>query len=236
VRIWHQGFVELEGLPAYVEALTRHVRAVASPGVVVDLHGLAPGTYAPHRTAADVARDPSLVTIGLRQVVDNISRAEREGYDAAAITIVQNIGLREARAVVDIPVASYGEAAMHIACMLGQRFGVVAFDRAIADIVEREIAYLGLGSRAVPVEVVDTDYGGVVEAFARPDRLVDAFTKAARRLIDHGADAIIPGQTIMAEVLWQHDVHRIDEVPIMDALGVTIAMAELLVRLRAARD
>ncbi|HJW49736.1 MAG TPA: aspartate/glutamate racemase family protein, partial [Candidatus Limnocylindria bacterium] len=202
----------------------------------VDLHGLAPGTYTPHRTAADIARDPTLVELGRRQVVDNIRRAEREGYDAAAITIVQNIGLREARAAVDIPVASYGEAAMHVACMVGERFSVVAFDRAIADIIEREIAQLGLATRAAPVEVVDTDYGGVVEAFARPERLIDAFTKAARRAIDRGADAIIPGQTIMAEVLWQHGIHRLGTVPIVDAVGVTIAMAALFATLRRAGD
>ena len=236
MRIWHQGFVELDSLPAYVAALTSHVRAVAWPGVSVDLHGLAPGTYTPHRTAADIARDPSLVEIGLRQVVDNIRRAEREGYDAAAITIVQNIGLREARAAVDMPVASYGEAAMHVACMIGRRFSVVAFDRAIAEIVEREIAQLGLASRAAPVEVVDTDYDGVIDAFVRPDRLIDAFTKAARRAIDRGADAIIPGQTIMAEILWQQSVYRIGPAPIVDAVGVTIAMATLLATLRRGDD
>ena len=232
MRIWHQGFVELDTLPVYLEALTHHARAVASPGVTVDLHGLARGTYTPHRTAADIARDPSLVTVGLVQVVENIRRAEREGYDAAAITIVQNIGLREARAAVAIPVASYGEAAMHIACMVGERFGVVAFDRTIAEIIEREIARLGLASRAVPVEVVDTDYGGVVEAFDRPDQIVDAFTNAAHRAIARGAESIIPGQTIMAEILWQQGVRSIHDTPVVDALGVTIAMAELLVRLR----
>ena len=236
MRIWHQGFVELDTLPAYVQALTGHLHAVASPGVVVDLHGLARGTYTPHRTAADIARHPSLVTTGLVQVVENIRRAEREGYDAAAITIVQNVGLREARAAVGIPVASYGEAAMHFACMVGERFGVVAFDPAIAEIVAREIAHMGLASRAAPVEVVDTDYGGVIEAFDRPERLIDAFTGAARRAIARGAESIIPGQTIMAEILWQQGVRRIDETPIIDALGVTIATAELLVRLRRAAD
>jgi Asp/Glu/hydantoin racemase len=120
--------------------------------------------------------------------------------------------------------------------MVGERFGVVAFDRAIAEIVEREIARLGLASRAVPVEVVDTDYGGVVEAFDRPDRLIDAFTNAARRAIARGAESIIPGQTIMAEILWHQGVRRIDETPVIDALGVTIATAELLVRLRRAAD
>ena len=40
----------------------------------------------------------------------------------------------------------------------------------------------------------------------------------------------------MAEILWQQGVRRIEKTPIIDALGVTIATAELLVRLRRAAD
>lgn len=234
MHIWHQGFVELDTVPAYFASLTEHVAAVASPETVVDLHGLARGTYSPERTAADLARDPALVGLGLRQVVDNIARAEREGYDAAAITIVQNIGMREARAVVRIPVASYGEAAMRYGCAPGERFAVVAFDRGIARIIEEEIARLGLTDRAAPVEVVGTDYGGVLEAFERPAWLVDAFTSAAERAVAHGADVLIPGQTIMAEALWRQGVDRVGGARVVDAVGVTIAAAERAVRERAA--
>jgi len=229
VRIWHQGFVELETVPRYVAALTQHLRQVAAPGTTVDLHGLATGTYTPHRTAADIARDPALLPLGLRQVVDNVVRAEREGYDAAAITIVQDIGLREARARVRIPVAGYGESAVRAARATGGRFAVVAFDRAIGDRIEDEIQLLGMADRALPVEIVETDYGSVVEAFERPERLVDAFRAAARRAIAGGAGAIIPGQTIMAEALWQHGLRDVDGVPVIDALGVTIAAAEAMV-------
>ena len=230
MRIWHQGFVELETVPLYVASLTRHVQEVASPGTTVDLHGLRTGTYTPDRTAADLARDPALLPLGLAQVVDNIVRAENVGYHAAAITIVQDIGLREARARVRIPVAGYGESALRAARAIAERYAVVAFDRAIAAQIEGETELLGMADRALPVGIVETDYGGVVEAFERPGRLADAFTAAARRAIARGAGAIIPGQTIMAEALWQHGLREIDGVPVIDALGVTIAAAEAMVR------
>jgi allantoin racemase len=226
VRIWHQGFVELETVPRYVASLVAHVNAVASPGTIVALHGLGHGTYTPNMTAADLARHPELLNLGLRQVVDNVVRAEREGYDAAAITIVQNIGMREARAAVRIPVASYGEAAMRYARERGDRFAVVAFDPGIARIIEDEISRLGFAEHAAPVCVVETDYGGVVEAFDRPTKLVEAFTAAARRSIAEGAHLLIPGQTIMAEALWRQGVDRIGRTPVVDALAVTIAAAE----------
>ena len=232
VRIWHQGFIELATVPAYREALERHLRAVAEPGTVVDVHGVAPGTYTPGHTAADIARSPYLMSLHVHQVLDAARAAEREGYDAVAIAILQDPGLREARSLVEIPVAGYGEAAMHVACMLGRRFSVVLFNPELRDLVEEEIARAGLATRAAPHTLVEAEYGDVVEAFARPGRLVDAFTAAARRALDGGADVLIPGQTIMAEVLWQNGVRRIDDAPVIDALGVTIKTAELLAGLR----
>ena len=40
----------------------------------------------------------------------------------------------------------------------------------------------------------------------------------------------------MAEVLWQHGIRRIGPVPVVDALGVTVAMATLLATLRRDGD
>ena len=219
-------------VPAYGEALARHVRAVAAPDTVVDLHGVAAGTYTPDHTAADIARSPYLMSLHVHQILDAARSAAAGGYDAMVIAILQNPGLREARSLVELPVAGYGETAMHVACMLGRRFSVVLFNPELADLVAEEVARAGLGSRAAPHALVELEYGNVVEAFANPGRLVDAFTLAARRALAGGADVIIPGQTIMAEVLWQNGVHRIDEAPVVDGLGVTIKMAELLAGLR----
>ena len=232
MRIWHQGFVELAGLPAYRSALAAHVNAVASPDTIVELHGVAPGTYTPDHDAAEIARTPYLAGLHTHQVIDGARTAEREGYDAVAIAILQDLGLREARSLLDIPVAGYGESAMHVACMLGRRFAVVAFNPDLVTVIDAEIAAQGLRERSAPVALVDTDYGSVVDAFAKPEKLIDAFRSAARRALSAGADVLVPGQTIMAEVLWQHGVHRIDEAPVVDALGVTIATAELLVTLK----
>ncbi len=231
-RIWHQGFIELATLPAYREALERHVRAVVGSDTAVDLHGVAPGTYAPGHTAADIARSPYLMSLHVHQILDAAQVAQREEYDAIAIAILQDPGLREARTLVDIPVAGYGESAMHVACMLGRRFAVVLFNPELGDLVEEQIALAGLAGRAAPHAFVDADYNDVVAAFERPRRLVDAFTAAARRALAGGADVLIPGQTIMAEVLWQNGVHRIDGAPVVDALGVTLKTAELLADLR----
>ena len=65
---------------------------------------------------------------------------------------------------MDIPVAGYGEAAMHVACMLGRRFSVVLFNPALRDLIEEEIARAGLAARAAPHALVAAEYGDVVDA------------------------------------------------------------------------
>src|SRR5687768_18056532 len=70
MRIWHQGFIEMATVPAYAGALERHLRAVAGPETVVDVHGVAPRTYTPHHTAADIARSPYLMSLHVHQILD----------------------------------------------------------------------------------------------------------------------------------------------------------------------
>src|SRR5688572_31626182 len=106
-------------VPAYGPALEKHFAAVSAPGTTVDIHGVAPGTYR-GSTPAEVARHAYLMSLAVHQILDNARRAEREGYDAVAITILQDPGVREARSLVDIPVAGYGESAAYVACMLGR--------------------------------------------------------------------------------------------------------------------
>ena len=55
-RIWHQGFIEMQTVPAYGLALERHLAAVRGPDTEVVVHGLRPGTYTPYWSPAEIAR------------------------------------------------------------------------------------------------------------------------------------------------------------------------------------
>lgn len=233
MRIWHQGFIEMETVPAYREALARHLRLVSRPDTEVVIHGLHPGSYTPHSSPAEQARYAYLTALHTEQILDNVRRAEREGYDAVAIAILQNPGLRLARTLADVPVAGYGEAAMHLACMLGSRFGIVAFNDDLFPLLEAEAREAGLGARLGPIVSMACGYEEVAAGFERPGPVLEAFHAAARRALRDGADVLIPGQTIMAEVLFQSGVSRVDEAPVIDAVGAVVKVAELLAELRA---
>ena len=54
-------------------------------------------------------------------------QAEREGYDAVVPLGMLDIGVDGGRSVVDIPVIAPLQAALHVAALVGDRFGVVCY-------------------------------------------------------------------------------------------------------------
>jgi len=231
MRIWHQSLVDLTQAPAYERALRVYAERVARPGTEVAIHGVRPGTYGSWPTAVGV-KHIYLMHLFKIQLLNNVQTAAEEGYDAFAIVTLQDPGLREARSLVDIPVVGYGETSMHVACMLGDRFGIVAFNRPLFPLWQDQITAYGLASRSVPIVEIETDYAAVLRAFEHPDDLITAFSKSARASLALGADVIIPGQSIVGHVLALNGVHRIDDAPVIDPLAVSIKMAECLVELR----
>jgi len=74
-------------------------------------------------------------------------------------------------------------------------------------------------------------FDDVLKAYEEPASLIDRFHASARAMIRDGVDVIIPGEAPLCALLMKHGVTRVDEVPIVDALGATIKMAEAMVDL-----
>src|SRR5262245_9416850 len=142
LRIWHQSFTVLADLPAYEAALAVHFRALARPDTEIVMHGMKPGTYETEYPGIDI-RHHVLQHMHTNQFIAAALTAEREGYDAYAIMSIPDIGLREARAIVGIPVVGYGESAMLTACALGGRFGVLTFIEDFPELIAENVARYG---------------------------------------------------------------------------------------------
>lgn len=227
MRIWYQSLVEPGSAPGYFDGMNVRAKAIARPGVEVTFHGMPDGTYGKH-SPAQVAIYPYLASLHTQFILDNVLRAEAEGYDVFAVGSVQEPGLEEARSVVDIPVVGYGESAMHIACSLGTRFSVVVFQRGFDQIMDLRIRRLGLSERAIPSTLIDAEFAEVSRGMKDPRWLVEQFSTAARRAIDQGAEALIPGQLFLSEAIARAGLTRIDDVPIVDGLAATLKTAEMM--------
>ena len=231
IRIWHQSFTVLADLPAYEAALAAHFRALARPDTEIVMHGMRPGTYETEYPGIDI-RHHVLQHLHTSQFITAALSAERERFDAYAIMSIPDIGLREARAVVDIPVVGYGESAMLMACALGARFGVLTFIEDFPELIADNVARYGLQERCAGSRPAGFGFHDVLDAFTRPEPLLERFRESARALIRDGADVIIPGEAPLNVLLALNGLNRVDDCPVIDSIGATIKMAETLVDLR----
>lgn len=231
MRIWHQSFTVLEDLPDYRAAMQAHIRKVVRPDTEVAMHGQIEGTYTSNYPGTDLAYGALYAMHGMQWLVHAI-RAQQAGCDAFAMATLPNPLIREIRSVIDMPVVGYGEASFHLACMLGQRFGLLVFIDRMIPLFREQIEAYGLATRCAGVAPVGFTFQDVLPAFQDPAPLIRRFEDSARALIRAGADVIVPGEMPLNVLLATHGINRVDDVPVVDGLAVTMKMAELFVDLK----
>ena len=232
MKIWYQSLFDAGRVPAYFDGVKKRVGAIARPGTEVHLHSMPEGVYG-SRTPAECVIYPYIASLHAQIILDNARRAQAEGYDVFALSSVQDPAIQEARALLDIPVVGYGEAAMHFACLLGSRFVIIVFGERFDQMLDVRVRELGLAGRALPtMQMERTSFGDVAKGLEDATDIVQAFTHTAREAIALGAEAIIPGQLYLSEAITRAGVTRIDEVPIVDGLAAVVKMAEVMADFR----
>lgn len=225
MKIWHQSFTVLEDLPVYKTAMQKHIAKVVRPDTEVVLHGLIPGTYPSNYPGSDIAYGSLYSLHSLQWLIQGLN-AQREGFDAFAMATIPNPMIREVRAMLDIPVVGYGEVSFHVASMLGHRFGVLVFIDRMIPLLREQLGLYGLTSRCAGIEPVGFTFQDVLPAFEDPQPLIERFEKRARLLIANGVDVIVPGEMPLNILLSSNGINKVDGVPIVDGLALTIKFAE----------
>ncbi|CAN5378509.1 aspartate/glutamate racemase family protein [soil metagenome] len=231
LRIWHQSFTVLSDLGAYDEALRNHFKRVARPDTEIVMHGMKPGTYPSNYPGTDI-RHVAIQYLHSIQFVEAGLAAQRDGFDAYAISTLPDPALREIRSMLSIPVVGYGEAAMLTACLLGTRFSVLAFIPELAELLRDNVHRYGLSQRFAGSSDVGFRFTDVLAGFSDPAPLIERFREAARREIARGADVLIPGEAPLCVLLQREGVAEVDGVPVMDSLSCWVKQAEMLVDLK----
>ena len=228
IRIWHQSFTVLENLPKYAASLKDHISKICRKGTEVDFHGMHPNTYASEYPGIDITYS-FFHQLHSHQFVINGITAQQQKYDAYAICTLPDPALRETRSILDIPVVAYGEVAMHLSCFLGERFGILVFIKELIPLLEENVRRYGLSSKLAGIQHAGFSFNDVLTAFNEPypKGIVERFEESAEDLIRKGADVIIPGEAVLCVLLASHGVSQANGVPVLDALGSVIQMAEM---------
>lgn len=228
IRIWHQSFTVLSDLAAYNEALRAHFKRVARLDTVIDMHGMREGTYRTNYPGDDI-KYAGLQYLHSIQFMQGAIMAERQGYDAYALSTLPEPGLHDIRSLVSIPVVGYGESAARVAGADGRKFGALVFIPELAELYSANVRRHGLGNQLVGAGDVGFRFNDVLAAFDQPGPLIDRFRTAARGLIAKGAEAIVPGEAPLNVLLATNGVTEVDGAQIVDSLGSWVRAAEAAV-------
>jgi allantoin racemase len=233
MRIWHHSFTDLTVMPLYRKTIAEHAAAVMGKDAAVSVHGLRPGTYAEGCAPIDAIKYRYVAHLNELQICDAALVAEREGFDAVAISCFFDPGLRAARSLVGIPVVSLGETCALVACSLARKFGLVTLcEDQTADYTDLMLSY-GLERRFAGAVTLDPPIDEFsLEAGEEASRAIEErFDVACAAAIERGAEIIIPADGVLNEFLVRRKrLSARGGVPVMDSLGVLFQHAAFLVR------
>jgi Asp/Glu/hydantoin racemase len=154
--------------------------------------------------------------------------AAGSSVDAAIIAAFGDPGLFGARELFDIPVVGLAEAAMLTACMLGRRFSIVTFARALAPWYQECVTMHGLDARCAGIRTLDGAFQSISNVQAEKEDMLVAL--ANRAVEQDDADVVILSGAPLAG-LANKVSHRIP-VPVIDPTAAAVRQAETLAVLK----
>jgi allantoin racemase len=199
------------------EEIVRGARAAAGPGTTVS--GLTPA-WGP--ASAEGWLDSYLSAAA---VLDTLRTYDGPPYDAVVMAGFGEHGREGVRELVDAPVVDITEAAAHLACLLGRRYGVVTTLERSRGQIEDSLETAGVARNCAAI--VGT--GLNVLDLGDEERTETAFLAAAERACAAGAEVLVLGCAGMTGL--QRVVGEKLGLPVVDGVAAAVKLAESLVAL-----
>ncbi|MFF5368692.1 aspartate/glutamate racemase family protein [Streptomyces sp. NPDC013187] len=199
------------------EEIVRGARAAAGPGTTVT--GLTP-TWGPE--SAEGWLDSYLSAAA---VLDTLRTYDGPQYDAVVLAGFGEHGREGVRELVDVPVVDITEAAAHLACLVGRRYGVVTTLERSCGQIEDSLETAGVARNCAAI--VGT--GLNVLDLGDEERTETAFLAAAERACAAGAEVLVLGCAGMTGL--QRALGQKLGLPVVDGVAAAVRLAESLVAL-----
>jgi allantoin racemase len=172
--------------------------------------------------------DGALALPGLLEQIDACESAKVDGaVDAHVIACFDDTGLDAARCLASAPVVGIGEAACHLACLVGQRFSVVTTLSRSIPVLEENLARYGLASRCARVRASEVPVLSLEDPASDARQRISAEIGTA--LGEDRVDAIVLGCAGMADLCA--DLAAEHGVPVIEGVSAAVRLAEALAAL-----
>ena len=159
-------------------------------------------------------------------VMDRVAAIE-EPFDAVVLAGFGELGKDGLAELLDVPVVDITEAAAHLACLLGRRYGVVTSLRRTLGQIHDRLTLAGVAGHCASLRATGLP---VLELEADPQRAAQRIVEEAVLAVDEdGADVICLGCAGMAGLAERVEAET--SVPVVDGVTAAVGLAETLVRL-----
>lgn len=229
MKIWYQSASSYRYEPVFGEygkTLEEQCKKVLRPDTEIFVTGIPV-------MIRDVENWKSIQYYQKIQSLNNMLRAQEEGYDAFVIGCTLDVGLEEAKSMLNIPVVGISETSYHLAMTMGRLFAVVTSSPALWEAYGEEVERYGLSSRylAGPY-IVQASEDEIAIALKNPQPLLKRFEATAEKAVADGASVIIPSPGFLATLAYRTGLSKIQGALVLDTISVAVKTAEMLVELR----
>lgn len=154
--------------------------------------------------------------------LEKVMWAEQEGFDGVFISCQLDIGLYEARTLVDIPVTGTLESAALFAYTMGKHFTLLSVDYQNGEIQRDLLRRYGLERNLASVIPIDIDANDLYPERTSEDAVFERVITAGKLARERdGAEMVIPGCTLFGSLLSHRRQAFDGEVGIPSVDGMT---------------
>lgn len=179
-------------------------------------------------------------TLNSQHVFQAAKSAQEEGYDGVLVMCFGDPMLDHIKQAIDIPVVGLGESAMYQAARMGNKFGIVSISELNNIELDHTVHKYGLSDKFVGCESINETAREQGEALINAKHGIEHFKTAARKLIERGAEVIIPGCGILSPALrlaigceeeFPGGVTEVDGAAVVDIISVGLLAAQSTIKL-----
>jgi allantoin racemase len=162
--------------------------------------------------------------------LEKVMWAEKEGYDGVFISCQLDIGLYEARTLVDIPVTGTLESAALFSYTMGKHFTLLAVDGQNGEIQRDLLRQYGLDRNLASIIPIHIDANDLYPERTSEDSVFERVIAAGKLARERdGAEMVIPGCTLFGSLL-SHRRQAFDGevgIPSVDGMTAGFKLAEM---------
>ena len=231
MKIWYQSMSTYRYDPVFDEygkTLEEQCKRALRPDTEVYVTGVP--TVMP-----EIDRYKSIMTYHSSQMLNQMLKAEKEGYDAFVIGCSFDVGMDEGREMLSIPVVGIAHANLYMAAMLGELFTVVTCEPYIAERYRQMVTRYGLQQKFMrgPYVFPITEWE-LAEALSKdPAPVAEKFKAVAQKAVADGASVIIPVPAFINQLFFKTGgLTNLDGATVLDPVAVAVKLAEMLADLK----